>query len=318
MPSWKEIQKLNFTNVEKLCLFLELDQEKREKVLKLPRFALNLPLRLAEKIQKNSIVDPIFLQFVPLLSETETKEGFVKDPVQDATFRKARKLLQKYPSRALLTLTSACAMNCRFCFRKEFDYERTNKDFVEEIKQISENESLREIILSGGDPLSLSNAVLRDLIESLSAIPHLTRLRFHTRFPLGIPERLDDEFIAILEKSRLQTWFVIHTNHASELDETVLTALKKLKMPLLSQTVLLRGVNDSGQALQTLFERLVDHGIMPYYLHQLDKVQGSHPFEVSDEEGRKLIEELTACMSGYSIPKFVREVPGKSSKTTIC
>lgn len=317
MSVWKEIQKLNFTNVEKLCHFLELDAAKREKILAHPRFALNLPLRLAQKIKKNSIDDPIFLQFVPLLSENEKKEGFTQDPVKDANFRKARKLLQKYPSRALLIMTSACVMNCRFCFRKAFDYERTKKDFEEELSQISENKTLREIILSGGDPLSLSNEVLKNFIEALSDISHIKRIRFHTRFPIGIPERIDEGFINILQKSRLQTWFMIHTNHPLELDDEVLSSLKKLKVPLLSQTVLLKGVNDSKETLKSLFEKLVDHGIAPYYLNQLDKVEGSHPFEVSDEEGKKLIEELTREMSGYAIPKFVREIPGRESKTLI-
>jgi EF-P beta-lysylation protein EpmB len=220
----------------------------------------------------------------------------------------------------LLICTSACAMHCRYCFRQNFDYETENKGFAEELAMIAEDSSLHEILLSGGDPLSLSNTSLKALIEALAKIPHLKRLRFHTRFPIGIPERIDDEFLDILEKTRFQTWFVIHTNHPQELDKDIFQALKKVQklgIPVLNQTVLLKGVNDNLETLKKLCETLVDQGILPYYLHQLDRVQGSHHFEVAEERGHELIEELLKEIAGYAVPKYVREISGEPSKTPL-
>lgn len=319
IPLWREIQKQNFTLLEELATFLNLDAPKLALLLKAPRFPLNLPRRLAEKIEKNNLDDPLLRQFVPLLEES-MPSTFPLDPVQDARFRKNPKLLHKYASRALLLVTSACAMHCRFCFRQHFPYEREEKGYEKELEQIADDPSLKEIILSGGDPLSISNAQLEKLVTDLSNIPHLRRLRFHTRFPIGIPERIDEGFLKLLSKTRLQTWFILHCNHASELDTDVLDAMKKISklgVPVLCQTVLLKGVNDSLEALKTLAEKLVDHGIAPYYLHQLDQVQGAAHFEVKEEEGKNLIQALSSGLSGYGLYRYVKEIPGESGKTPI-
>lgn len=318
MVPWRQIQLQNFTCWKKLADFLELDPAYFPAILKDSHFPLNLPLRLAQKIQKNRWDDPILLQFLPVEKEKEIVLGYKADPVGDLEARKSSKLLKKYHGRALLVCTSSCAMNCRFCFRQNYDYETQNKEFSEEIELIRQDDSLTEIILSGGDPLSLSNETLRNLIQRLDVIPHLQRLRFHTRFPIGIPERIDEEFLSILEKTNLQIFFVIHTNHASELDAQVAASLKKIQrlgIPVLNQTVLLRGVNDHVSTLKELCEKLAAHGIIPYYLHQLDRVQGAAHFEVSEEEGRALIAELTKLMSGYAVPKYVKEEAGEPSKT---
>ena len=243
MVAWRQIQRQNFTCWKKLSEFLALDPAYFQDILKESHFPLNLPLRLAQKIQKNTLDDPILLQFLPLEKEREASFQFQQDPVGDLEARKTGKLLQKYEGRALLLCTSSCAMNCRFCFRQNYDYQTQNKEFEEELDLIRQDSSLTEIILSGGDPLSLSNENLSSLIERLDLIPHLQRLRFHTRFPIGIPERIDEEFLALLENTRLQVFFVIHSNHASELDGDVLTALKKIQrlgIPVLNQNVLLR------------------------------------------------------------------------------
>jgi KamA family protein len=211
-------------------------------------------------------------------------------------------------------------MNCRFCFRQNYDYETQDKTFAQEIELIRQDPSLSEIILSGGDPLSLSNETLTNLIRQLDQIPHLERLRFHTRFPIGIPERIDKEFLALLEQIRLQVFFIIHSNHPSELDAQVLSALKKIQklgIPVLNQAVLLHGVNDNIPTLKALCEKLAGNGILPYYLHQLDRVQGAAHFEVSEEKGRALIAELTELMSGYAVPKYVKEEAGEPSKTSL-
>jgi EF-P beta-lysylation protein EpmB len=320
MIPWRQVQRQNFTCWKKLASFLELDPVHFPKILKTSHFPLNLPLRLAQKIEKNTWEDPILLQFLPQQKERIRAPGFKKDPVGDSEARQTSKLLKKYQGRALLACTSSCAMNCRFCFRQNYEYETEVKGFDKEIELLQEDSTLTEIILSGGDPLSLSNETLDKLIGQLDQIPHLKRLRFHTRFPIGIPERINEPFLALLEKRRMQVFFVVHSNHPSELDDEVLLALKKIQklgIPVLNQTVLLKDVNDNIPVLKALCERLSDHGIIPYYLHQLDRVQGSAHFEVSEERGKELIEQLTELLSGYAVPKYVKEEAGEASKTML-
>lgn len=320
ISKWQQILRQNFTRWEVLADFLELSPEQRTVILKSTHFPLNLPLRLAQKIAKGTLNDPILRQFLPTHEETARVTGFDAEPVKDANFRRAPKLLHKYQGRALLVCTSACAMNCRFCFRQNFDYDVEKKSFADELQAIADDPSIQEVILSGGDPLSLPDRILQPLLESLSAIPHVTRIRFHTRFPIGIPERLDSAFIAILKQIRPQIWFVIHANHPAELDGDIIMSLKQLQtlgIVLLNQSVLLRGVNDDITTLKQLCEKLVNHGIMPYYLHQLDRVNGAAHFEVAEAEGRKLMEALNAQLSGYAVPKYVREIPGEPAKTPL-
>ena len=317
---WQQILKTNLTSIDKLCAYLQLDAEKKEQLIEKATFVLNLPLRLAEKIQKNTLNDPILNQFVPKKIEQEKSSGYVQDPTQDVHFKKSQKLLQKYESRALILSTSSCAMHCRFCFRKNFPYETETKSFENELELLKKDSSIEEVILSGGDPLSLSDEKLSNLITDLEKIQHLKRLRFHTRFPIGIPERITDQFLSILEKSRLQTWFVLHCNHVLELDADVIGALKKIQklgIPVLSQTVLLKDVNDHVDALQNLFQGLVNCGIKPYYLHQLDRVEGTQHFHVEIQKGQKLLHTLRQKMSGYAIPEFVQEIPNEPSKTKL-
>ncbi len=312
---WRQIQRENFTKWGDLCAFLKLDPIQQEWIKKKSSFPLNLPRRLAEKIKKGTLEDPIFKQFVPTIQEDEKKEGFSCNPVGDEEVQRG-KYLQKYEGRVLLLVTSGCAMHCRYCFRQHFPYQ-TLSGFEEELGLIREDTSLKEVILSGGDPLSLRNEVLATLMRQIEEIPHIKRVRFHTRFPIGIPERIDEGFLAILASTSLQVWFVIHANLAQELDEEVLFSLKqvqKLAIPVISHTVLLRGVNDSVSLLQELFEKMVDHGIQPYYLFQLDRVEGAAHFETSEEEGHLLMEALRKRLSGYAIPRYAKEVAGLPSK----
>ena len=189
-----------------------------------------------------------------------------------------------------------------------------------ELQLIAQDPSIREVILSGGDPLSLTDHALENLLTGLAAIPHLKMVRFHTRFPVGIPERIDDSLLRILNNCPLQIWFVLHSNHPMELDGDVFDAMNKLRkqgISILNQSVLLKGVNDNVETLKELCEKLVGHGIMPYYLHQLDRVQGAAHFEVDEEKGRALIRQLAAQLPGYAVPKYVREVAGQPSKTLL-
>lgn len=319
-PVWRQVLRNNFTNVSKLADFLELSDAQRMRLLTNSRFTLNLPYRLAEKIVKRTLEDPILKQFVPTIEELTPTKGFVADPVGDTPCRQSKKLLKKYEGRVLFVCTSACAMHCRYCFRQHFDYASGDRLFEEEVKLVQEDPTINEVILSGGDPLSLDNGVLKNLLERLSIIPHVKKVRFHTRFPVGIPERIDDNFLAMLESFQLQFWFVIHVNHPRELDDDVLTALKsvqRLGIPVLNQSVLLRGINDSVEVMRELCNTLVDNGITPYYIHQLDKVQGGAHFEVSEEEGKELAAALAVKLPGYAVPRYVKEVAGLPGKLNI-
>ncbi len=320
MILWRQILRQNFTRWEKLADFLELDANQRMMILAKPNFTLNLPLRLAQKIAKNTLDDPILRQFLPTVEEERQTSGFTKDPIGDVLSRKTPKLLHKYQGRALLVCTGACAMHCRYCFRQHFEYDGADNAFKEELQAIADDDSIHEIILSGGDPLSLSDSVLQKLLMALSAIPHVSRIRFHTRFPIGIPERIDEGFLSLLQETRCQIWFVIHANHPSELDEEVLNRLRliqRLGIVILNQAVLLRGVNDNLETLKSLCEKLANHGVMPYYLHQLDPVQGAAHFEVSEMEGLHLHKTLAGELSGYAVPKYVRETAGEPGKTIL-
>lgn len=313
MIHWRQIQKENFTKLEQLGKYLELDLSYTS------LFPLNLPKRLAEKIEKGNLEDPILKQFLPREEEDKSPLSFVEDPVCDTSFQKTHRLLQKYKGRALFLPTSACAMHCRYCFRQNYPYDNKT-DFTKELELIRNDPTLHEIILSGGDPLSLSDATLKQLIQELSSISHLKFLRFHTRFPIGIPERITDKFLEILENCPLQVVFVVHVNHPQELDEEIFAALKKvgaLGIPLLCQAVLLSGVNDNVSTLKELFLSLASRGILPYYLHQLDKVKQAHHFEVPIKKGLALMEELRKELPGYALPKYVQEIPFEQSKISL-
>ncbi len=319
-PLWREIQRKNFTKLPPLLDFLQITDENRQKILQKPRFALNLPYRLALKMKKNELDDPIFRQFIPLKDEKIETSGFSLDPVCDSSFRLTNKLLHKYHGRALLLMTSACAMHCRYCFRQNFPYETEKNSYKSELELLKKDPTIKEIILSGGDPLSLSDEALANLLHALEKIESIQRIRFHTRFPIGIPERIDHSFLDLLQSTQKQIFFIIHTNHPLEIDIDVLSALKKIQrlgIPVLNQSVLLKGVNDDETILLKLSETLVNAGVIPYYLHCLDPVQGAGHFACSEERGLELIRHLQAHSSGFGVPRLAREEPGKSSKTFI-
>lgn len=308
--------KKSFTNINDLIKFLKLDKNNQKIILKDPTLPLLIPYHLAKKIKKNDITDPIFLQFVPTILEEETSD-YTKDPLCEKSF-KINNLIKKYNNRALLLSSDACAMNCRFCFRKFL--KKTKSNFVKELDYINKDKSLEEIILSGADPLAMSDNELDNLLTKLDKISHIKRIRFHTRFVIGYPTRITNNFIKILKKSKKQKIFVFHINHSKEIDNDVEKAIKKLKKAgflLLNQSVLLKAVNDSFEVLNNLNSKLIEIGIMPYYLHQLDKVKGIKHFEVPIDEGKKIIKKLKHNQSGYIIPKYVQEIAHENSKTII-
>lgn len=313
---WREIQRKNFRKIADLASFLDLNPERLNQN---PRFPVNVPVRLASKMAKGTLDDPLVRQFVPLLEERSSAPGYSLDPVQDSAFCRSDKLLQKYSGRALLLTTSACAMHCRFCFRQNFDYE-TAPAFDKELELIRNDPTLQEVILSGGDPLSLSDRVLGDLLARLAEIDHIKIVRFHTRFPIGIPERIDPSFLEQFKQFPKQIVFVLHANHPDEFDQDIFDALKQVQLlgiPVLLHSVLLRGVNDDFATLKRLFEICVFHGVIPYYLNLLDKVEGAAHFEVSKEIGCQLLKELRHALPGFAVPRFAQEVPGEKSKSVI-
>lgn len=316
---WRMILRKNFTRIDSFADFLELSVSQRAQLNLKSHFPLQVPFRLAQKMAKGTLDDPLVRQFLPTLEELEDHPGYVIDPVCDASFQQGGKLLQKYEGRVLLVCTSACAMHCRYCFRQNYDYE-SSKSFEEELSQIEQDLSIHEVILSGGDPLSLSDETLEQMLGRLAKFPHIRRIRFHTRFPIGIPERIDDSFLNLISSIPQQVYFVIHCNHPHELDQEILERLKllqKIGCVILNQAVLLKGVNDHPSVLHQLAEQLSNHGILFYYLHQLDRVKGSAHFEVIDSKGKDLINMITKSLPGYAVPKFVREVAGEPNKTLL-
>jgi len=268
--------------------------------------------------------DPLLRQVLPRDAELDDVSGFSVDAVGDAEARRAPGLLHKYPGRALLIATGSCAIHCRYCFRRHYPYgeePRRMADWEPALRTIEEDSSLREVILSGGDPLMLTDARLKQLISRLAKIPHLRRLRIHSRLPIVLPNRITERLLDVLKSARpLSTIMVVHANHPAEVVDDcaeTLSNLVRAGIPTLNQAVLLRGVNDSADELAQLSEQLVNLGVMPYYLHQLDRVQGTAQFAVDDAVARNLLEQLRRRLPGYAVPQLVREEPGASSKTPL-
>jgi len=286
-------------------------------------FPLVVTRSFVARMRRGDPGDPLLRQVLPLdLEEAETP-GFVQDPVGDLAAERSPGLLHKYAGRVLVVAAAACAIHCRYCFRRHFPYDATpqGSDALEAAcAYIERDESLHEVILSGGDPLLLSDANLMRWSKRLAAIPHVTRLRIHTRLPIVLPSRVDEHLLGWLRATRelgLAPWLVVHSNHPAELVGDCAEALTRLVdagVPVLNQAVLLRGVNDDEAVLAELCERLVDLRVQPYYLHQLDPVAGAAHFHVDEDRGRALIAALRRRLPGYAVPRYVREVQGEPHK----
>jgi len=286
-------------------------------------FALRVPRGFVARMRHGDASDPLLLQVLPRAAELGDVPGFARDAVGDLDARKGRGVLHKYRGRALLVATGSCAINCRYCFRRHFPYgEETAaaNHWHEAIEALRADASIDEVILSGGDPLALSTPKLAELTGALATIAHIRRLRIHTRLPVVLPERVDDALLDWLASLPFGRVVVVHANHPDELDTPVARACARLAgagATLLNQSVLLRGINDDAGTLAKLSERLFECGVLPYYLHQLDRVAGTAHFEVDDAAARALAAELTARLPGYLVPKLVREVAGAPSKTAL-
>ncbi|WP_111413824.1 EF-P beta-lysylation protein EpmB [Billgrantia lactosivorans] len=286
-------------------------------------FEVRVPEAFLARMRRGDPHDPLLRQVLPRIAEGESVPGYVTDPLEEAEHTPGPGLIHKYAGRVLLIASPACAVNCRYCFRRHFPYgdnSPSRAQWERSLEALRQDTSIHEAILSGGDPLAASDRQLAWLVERLEAIPHLKRLRLHTRLPVVIPDRVDDALLGWLGATRLQKVMVLHINHAQEIDDAVVAACVRLKqagVTLLNQSVLLRGVNDSVEALAQLSERLFEAGVLPYYLHVLDPVAGAAHFDVPDEEARELVAGLREVLPGFLLPRLVREIPGAASKTPL-
>ena len=287
----------------------------------------SFPMRITDSylagMQAGNPEDPLFLQVFPDSQEDAIQAGFSKDPVGDRDSQASPGLLHKYHGRVLLITTGACAIHCRYCFRQHFPYHEARPaqaNWEAVLDYIKKDPSITEVILSGGDPLILPDNKLAALISDLESIPHLKRLRIHSRIPLALPSRITDALMATLSGTRLTPVVVLHANHPHELSTAAGAALEKLKAvgaSLLNQSVLLKNINDNASTLAQLSEALFTHGVLPYYLHMLDRVQGTAHFLVPDETALSIITRLRAMLPGYLVPRLVREVAGQAYKTPL-
>lgn len=304
-------------------LELSTDQLLSGAILASEKFKLRVPRAFVGKMNAKDPLDPLLLQVLPHHLELEEHPEFVTDPLGEEAANQLPGVLHKYKSRFLLTLTGACAVHCRYCFRRHFPYQENlpkNEDWLNIKNYIESNPHINEVILSGGDPLTLSNRKLALWLERLSSLKQVKILRIHSRVPIVIPNRIDEELISLLKNSRLRIILVVHSNHASELDDFTCSKLLQLSehhITVLNQAVLLKGVNDSAQTLTDLSYRLFEARVMPYYLHVLDKVKGAQHFDLIPSEIDAIYQDVLASLPGYLIPKLVREIAGEKNKTPL-
>ena len=323
--SWQRQMIDSVRDANELCHLLELSPEQLKLSDRAARqFPVNVPHSFVHRMEKGNPGDPLLLQVLNQSEEDHRPEGYSTDPVDERAFMAAPGLIHKYSGRVLMIVSGKCAINCRYCFRRSFPYSENNpgRDQWQEAFAYIENErGLSEIIFSGGDPLSAPDKHLAWLTDRLAEISHLKRLRIHTRLPVVIPQRISDELISWLAKSRLKVQLVLHINHPNEINSELAQALDRLKplgIQTLNQSVLLKGINDSADCLQALQEKAFDAGILPYYLHIMDPVEGASHFDVSEQVALGLIDQLRARLPGYLVPRLVVELAGKSSKTLLC
>ncbi len=320
--SWQQILATGFSNAADLLDFLELPRDPAS-VEAERLFATRVPRGFAARMEKGNLSDPLLLQVLSQVSELETHSAFTPDPLGEKESNPLTGLIHKYHGRVLLTVTGTCAINCRYCFRRHFPYQENNpgrQGWLRVLDYIRADTSIHEVIFSGGDPLLATDKTLGFLIAELESVPHVTTLRIHTRVPVVLPERITPAFCQLLHQSRLSVVVVLHINHPRELNyevENVCDALRRQGCHLLNQSVLLKGVNDSSGVLIALSQQLFAYGIMPYYLHLLDKVQGAAHYDVSEEEAKRLHQALFENLPGYLVPRLVREVPHARHKICI-
>ncbi len=322
--NWQRVLATAVRNPNELLRMLNLSDEVCAREVYFPDdFKLLVPVSYVERMQKGNWDDPLLKQVLPTVNETREMPGYVADPVGDLNAAVSTGILHKYQGRVLLITTGACPVHCRYCFRQHFPY----SDFLIEkahwqktLDQIKVDKTIHEVILSGGDPLMLADDRLRAICQDVASLKHVKTIRFHTRVPVFIPERINTSFLSCMSDLNINKVMVVHINHANEIDEAVaqsLRALQQAGFTLLNQSVLLRGINDSVASLQELSMKLFDLGVLPYYLHQLDRVAGAAHFEVGRAEALSIMNRLKEILPGYLVPRYVEEISGKRSKQAI-
>ncbi len=322
--SWQYQLSHCISNVHHLCELLELDfQQLSFSEQASEQFSLKIPVAYAQRMRKGDYLDPLLLQVLPDPRELEYIPGYTQDPLQEAQSNQLTGVIHKYKNRVLLTLSGACAVNCRYCFRRHFPYTKNTigtAQWQQILQYIAADSSIEEVIFSGGDPLATSDKRLANLVADLEKIAHVERLRIHTRLPIVIPDRITDTLCKTLRESPLQCVVVVHANHAKEFDSSVSTALEKLsraQVTVFNQAVLLKNINDSVALQKDLHIASFKAGALPYYLFVLDPVQGAAHYDISDRQAQQLMAELQAHLPGYLLPRLAREIPGKPHKTLL-
>lgn len=324
-PDWQQILSQSVTTPEQLLERLGLAPENwhRGAACGHRLFPIRVPEPYLARIEPGNPDDPLLRQVLPVVQEAEVHPDFVSDPLEEASAIQTAGLIRKYRSRALVMITGQCAINCRYCFRRHFpygDHRLGPEDRRQVIDSLSASPEINEVIFSGGDPLAVNDRLLSQWSEMLGAIPHLRRLRIHSRLPVVIPQRVCDSLIDWLSRSRLQKVLVVHVNHPAEIDQATRQAFRRLSeagVTLMNQSVILKGVNDSSATLSALSETLFEAGVMPYYLHAFDPVSGARHFSVSDIDAIRIVNEMLENLPGFLVPKLVRELPGRASKTPL-
>lgn len=324
-PLWRRLLDEAITDPKQLLRALDLDPELLPQIVGgHHQFKIKAPRSYLQRITKGDPNDPLLLQILPQAEETTLKPAnYSSDPVGDLNASPVPGLIHKYTNRALLITSPACAIHCRYCFRREFPYRdavTSGNHWQQTIEYLTEHSEISEVILSGGDPLTLPDEQLADLANQLAAIPHLKTLRIHTRLPIVLPERINERFLHWLQKLPLHAVVVIHTNHPNELNHQVgeaLAAMSNVGITLYNQTVLLRNINDNAEILAELSHKLFEFRVQPYYLHVLDKVAGAAHFDIAIQQSRKIYQQLSSQLSGYLLPRLVQDLPDRPAKTII-
>ena len=323
LPGWQRQQADLITDPAELLSLLGLGAESLPESLAAAKdFPLRVPRGYVRLMEPGNPHDPLLRQVLSVPAELREEDGYSSDPLEEASHTPVPGLLHKYHGRALLVVTGACAVHCRYCFRRHFPYQShlSGKRWDQALEWLASRRDIGEVILSGGDPLTLNNRRLQKLLTALAGIPHLRRLRIHSRTPVVIPERMDEPLLALLSDSRWQTALVLHANHSREISDELVSRCQQWRregITLLNQSVLLAGVNDSVDTLEALSDRLHVAGVMPYYLHQLDAVQGAAHFAVPDSVAMQLHRDLRSRLPGFLVPRLSREEPGEPAKTVL-
>lgn len=321
-PHWQKILATGFASSQELLKFLNLPADLGSKSAE-QVFKTRVPRRFAAKMEPGNPNDPLLLQVLATQQELLEVPEYSLDPLQEAKANPIPGVIHKYANRLLLTVTGICAINCRFCFRRHFAYSDNNpgqQGWQQAIAYIQQNPKIQEVILSGGDPLLATDQILERLLTALEAVEHVQTIRFHTRVPIVLPERIQTSLCKILASKRFRIVIVFHCNHPRELDSAVYKACKGLQKAgclLLNQSVLLKGINDHSAILSELSQQLFKYGILPYYLHLLDPIQGAQHFDLSLELALSIYHDLQSQLPGYLVPKLVREEAGKLYKTIV-